>query len=226
MPSLKRFPPGRYLRRLREGHAAASPVPIVHGRSMTRGLVECLLILVSVGVGYLAAQYGEYRQERELAATVLRGLQREVESNLALLEPQIEVHERWEEALLHTDMSGDDRTAYEVMFASRPGAEVTLGVPLSSAAWNMAVTTGALRLFDYEVAVAVSEIYEYQLLMTERINTTVLASLYTPAVFDPGSNAIAVRMLWGSLAEVTGNEKFMRDLYRKHLATLQQATID
>jgi hypothetical protein len=109
------------------------------------------------------------------------------------------------------------------MFALRPGEDVTIGLPLNQAAWNTAVSTGALRLLEYDVAAALSEIYGYQTLMAENHNRLVGSALYNAGTFNPATRAESVRLLWGVMAEVAGNEQTLLALYRKHLPLLRQA---
>jgi hypothetical protein len=45
-------------------------------------LLEGAFIVVSVVLGFVTAQYGEYRSNRERARRALQNLQREIEQNL------------------------------------------------------------------------------------------------------------------------------------------------
>jgi hypothetical protein len=192
-------------------------------RGMVRWLVEAALILVSVAVGFGAAEFGQYRESRALERAVLAGVRAEVEANLAALEPLLVKHRQWQAALAGATASDTAKTAFDVLFVLRPDAGVTIGMPLKRAAWNTAVSSGALRLLDYDAAEAISEIYGYQELMVENHNRLVGAALYSPATFDPAMRQTAVRVLWGVLSEIAGNEAALRDLYVKHLPLLQSA---
>ena len=203
--------------------AAQQPVATRTDRAMVRWIVEAVLILVSVAVGFAASELGQYRESRALERAVLAGVREEVEVNLAELEPLLIKHREWQAALAGPTASDTAKTAFDVLFVLRPDAGVTIGVPLRRAAWNTAVSAGALRLMDYEVAAAISEIYGYEELMVENHNRLVGAALYSPATFDPATRQTAVRVLWGVLSEIAGNEAALRDLYVKHLPVLQAA---
>jgi len=205
---------------------AATPVQAPESRARrptSRVVVDALLILLSVGVGYAAAEIGDYREDRALAGFVLQNVLDEVEANAAVLDSLVAKHRQWQAALAADGAAEAGPSAYDVMFAVRPGADVTIGLPLKSAAWSTAVSTGALRLFDYEVAAALSEIYGYQDLMTANHNRIVTGALYSPAAFDPGARSQTVRLLWGVMAEVSGNEGALLSLYRRHLPLLRGA---
>jgi hypothetical protein len=194
------------------------------GKTAVHWIVESLLILVSVGVGFAAAEFREYRQNRELAATVLHGMREEVESNLAVLDPLLAKHRLWQQSLAGVDLSANTKAAFDILFESRPDPDVNIGVPLRRVAWDTAVSAGALKLLDYEVAAALSEIYGYQDVMSNNHNRIASAVLYTPATFDPASRAASVRLMWGVMAEIAGNELYLRDLYQKHLPLLKRVS--
>lgn len=189
-------------------------------------MIETMLILVSIGVGFAAAEFDDYREDRELAAVVLRNVRAEVEANAALLDSLVVQHRTWADALGEVDLARAGGSAYETLFVTRPDAGVTIGVPLKSAAWNTAVSTGALRLLEYDIAAAFSEIYGYQELMTENHNRFVASALYDRAAFDPATQRATVRLMHGIMSEIAGNEQVLLDLYRKHLPLLREATKD
>jgi hypothetical protein len=190
---------------------------------MVRWVVEAVLILVSVAVGFAASEFGQYREGQSLRRGVLEGVRHEVATNLVTLEPLIEKHRAWQKSLAEFRAREGPATAFEVLFDLRPDGGVTVGVPLKRAAWNTAVSSGALRLLDYRTAAAISEIYGYQDLMTENHNRLIAATLYAPATFDPASRTTAVRMLAGVLAEIAGNEGTLRALYVRNLPLLTGA---
>src|ERR1700754_120073 len=115
-------------------------------RSAARWVIDVLMILLSVAVGFAAAQYGEYRTNRGFKATVERSVRAEVERNLAVLEPMLAKHREWEAALKKVDTDRDRRPAYEILLDLRPNGGVSIGVPLEQAAWNTAVSSGVLKL--------------------------------------------------------------------------------
>lgn len=192
---------------------------------MSRFVAEAILILLSVAIGFAAAEFGDYREERRLSAFVRRNVVAEVEANAAVLEALLPKHRQWQTALAADNGNAPGTAAYEVMFALRPG-DVPIGLPLKRAAWSTAVSTGALRLLDYEVAEALSEIYAYQDIMTENHNRLVSSSFYSAQTFDPATRPQAIRLLWGVMAEISGNEETLLAMYHKHLPLLRAASQD
>jgi hypothetical protein len=192
-------------------------------RSIPRLVVEAMLILLSVAVGFIAAEFGDYREDRRLARFVLQNILSEVESNAQALDSLVIQHRAWQAALASPAATEAGQSGFDVMFALRPAEDVTIGLPLKQAAWNTAVSTGALRLLEYDVAAALSEIYAYQTLMSENHNRLVGTALYNAGTFNPATRAESVRLLWGVMAEVAGNEQTLLALYGKHLPLLRQA---
>ena len=62
------------------------------GRVVGPWLLEGIFIVVSVLLGFAAAQYGEDRDNRQLAHRALSSLQTELEFNLAAVEPYPAFH--------------------------------------------------------------------------------------------------------------------------------------
>ena len=204
---------------------APPPPPIIHDRpSNRRWRAEAVLVLASVLIGFAVSEFGQYRDERGLAESVLRGVLAEVEQNEAALATLEAQHSRWETAMSQADRRSGNRSAVDILLASRPSSTATIGVPLKRAAWQMAISSGALRLLDYEVASALSEIYSFQDLMAENHNRIVSSTLYSTAAFERNASDAALRMLQGVMSEIAGNEKALLDIYRKHLPLLRRAT--
>jgi hypothetical protein len=207
--------------------APQPPQGIVHERpSNRRWLFEAVLILASVLIGFAVSEFGQYRDERGLAASVLRGVRAEIEANEASLAKLEAQHTLWARAMAKADRTSGNRSAVEILLASRPSDDATIGVPLKRAAWQMATSSGALRLLEYDVAAAVSEIYSFQDLMVENHNRLVASALYSPASFDTKASDAALRMLLGVMSEIAGNEVALLDIYRKHLPLVRRAAAD
>jgi len=191
-------------------------------RPLGRWVAEVVLILVSVAVGFAAAQYGQARQDRALREAVLRGLLEEARSNIATLDTIHLRHKAWQQALEHVAPSNLRPTAIETMLAARPGM-TGIGVPLKRAAWSTAVSSGALRLIDYDIVAALSEIYDYQDHMTENHGRYISNAMYSTAAFDPGSRTAAIRQIAGVFGEISGNEVWLLGLYRTNLPAIERA---
>jgi hypothetical protein len=123
-------------------------------------LLEGFFIVVSVALGFGVAQYGEYRANRELTARVLTSLQAEIEYNLATLEPYIDIHRKWAEALAKERAATGSGSGIDLFMATRPElpAGLTTSVPiLRRAAWDATLSTGALLDYDL-VAVPIRDL--------------------------------------------------------------------
>ncbi len=130
-------------------------------------LREAILILVSVALGFGASEFSQYRQERGLARRVLQAVVQEVKQNEAELAGAAAKHREWEKALAGADPSTGDKAAFWLLIESRPQAAGSITVTLKSAAWQMVVSSGALRLMDFEVGQAISYVYSLQTALAE-----------------------------------------------------------
>ena len=196
------------------------------GKTPPQWLLEGLFIIVSVALGFGVAQYGEHRSNRELASRVLITLQGELEHNLAMLEPMVPVHRRWAEALGKADTSNASQSGLDVFFATRPPLPEDANSPfpfLRRSAWDAAMSGGALRLIDYDVAAALSEIYRVQEIATDNVDRLAKGALSTTATFDPASRVASVRLLWLTTLDIESAETTLLGLYRKHLPTIRAA---
>ena len=200
----------------------APPAP-AHERGRRQWLREAIVILVSVALGFAASEFGQYRQERGLARMVLRAVVDEVKQNEAELSIAAVRHREWEKALRSADPAATDKAAFWMLLESRPKDSGSITVALKSAAWQMTVSTGAMRLLDFEVGQAISDIYSTQALLTELHSRAVGQALWAPAAFDPAMRAASAKLIWAVMSEVTGNEQALVDLYRKHLPLLERA---
>lgn len=195
-------------------------------RTPPHWLLEGLFIVVSVALGFGVAQFGEDRNNRHLATRALASLQAELEHNLAILEPMVPIHRRWVEDLAKADTSKSSQSALDVYFATRPDLPADSKSPfpfLRRSAWDAAMSGGALRLIDYDVATALSEIYRLQEIATGNVERLANGALSSTAIFEPASRVSAVRLLWLTLADIQSAEAALLDLYRQHLPTIRGA---
>jgi len=196
------------------------------GKTPPQWLLEGLFIIVSVALGFAVAQYGEYRSNRELATRVLKSLQGEVEHNLAILEPMVPIHHKWVEALDKVDTSNSSQSGLDLYFATRPPLPEKVEAPfpfLRRSAWDAALSGGTLRLIDYDVAAALSEIYRVQEIATSNVDRLAEGALSTTATFDPTSRVASVRLLWLTTLDIESAETILLELYKKHLPTIRAA---
>jgi hypothetical protein len=203
--------------------SAPAPTPKTE-KPTVRFLLEGLLIVVSVALGFAVAQYGESRENHELADRVLKGLRAEVERNLAILEPQIAMHRKWLQALASVGPAKGGETARDVFLATWPGFnpyDIKSPFPLlTRGAWDAALSTGALRFIDYDVVAKLSQIYQWQ----ESLEAAVQKMPYsTPAFFDPANRTAAVQQLAFQINAIELTEGFLLAAYREHLPAIRAA---
>lgn len=185
-------------------------------------LLEGLLIVVSVALGFSLTQWGERRHDRELAQRMVLSVQAEVEYNRALVDRYIPIHRTWRDALDRHDRASGSGSAVDVLFDTRPSlpADMNTNVPvLRRAAWDTALSTGALRLVDYDVAAGISEIYSMQ-----EYASSLFPTLFDDAsFFDATMRAATIRLAQTNLRELTFAEESLFALYEKYLPVLREA---
>jgi hypothetical protein len=207
-------------------------VPTI-GKTVSHWLLEGLFIVISVALGFWVTQIREERQSHELAARVLKGLDAEVQYNLVTLEPFIDIQKKWIDAMGKLGSATDRQTGFPVcptsstacgvFFATRPDlGDIKTSFPIfRRAAWDTALSTGALRLVDYDLAAGLSEIYQMQELFRGNLDKVGLSSTDW---FDPASREAAVRKLYMAMVEVQYDERqLLLPLYRKYLPLIAGA---
>jgi hypothetical protein len=194
------------------------------GKTPVHWLLEGLLIVVSVALGFGVAQFRESRSNRELAARVLTGLQAEVEQNLATLEPQVARYRKWLEALAMAGTPKSHETGRDVFMATWPDLnlnDIKDPFPLPRrGAWDAALSTGALRFIDYEVAAGLSEIYQRQQSLESAVEKMPFAAT---SFFDPASREASVKQLAFQINAIELTEGFLVAAYRQYLPAIRAA---
>jgi hypothetical protein len=186
-------------------------------------LLEGLLIVVSVLLAFGLNGLRENQAERELTSRVLNGILAEIEYNLQVLEPYVPMHSQWMETLQKQEVLSGDQAALDVWFATRPAFPNGVATPFPSlrrSAWDAAVSGDALRLLDYDVTAALTDVYGSQELVTANIDRLAGGALSLPEVYDPAARDPSVRLLWLSLADIQFAESLLLSSYGKHLPTI------
>jgi hypothetical protein len=203
------------------------------GQTLGHWLLEGLFIAISVALGFWLTQVREERQNHELAARVLKGLELEVQYNLVTLEPFMDIQQKWLDAMEKLGATTDRQTGFPVcptsstacgvFFATRPNlGEIKTSFPIfRRAAWDTALSTGALRLVDYDLAAGLSEIYQMQDIFKSNLDQVGLSST---AWFDPAAREAAVRKQYMAMVELLYDERqLLLPLYRKYLPLITAA---
>jgi len=196
------------------------------GEPAIKWVFEGLLIVISVGLGFWVAQIGESRRDRDLAARALASLQAEVEHNVGLLEPMVPFHERWLGALAAVDGAAGTKSGFDVFQSLRPPIPKPAQAPftvLRRSSWDAAVSGGALRLIDYEVVAALSDIYRVQEIVADNVDRLASGALASADSFTPARRPETLRLLWLTLADITSAERALLELSRTHLPALRSA---
>jgi hypothetical protein len=189
-------------------------------------LREGLFIVVSIGLAFAVDEYRERRANRDLASRALASIGSELEHNLAQIEPFVDVHRRWADALAGANTSHGGQSAIDIYIAVRPrlpeGARANFPTQVRRVAWDAALSTGALRFIDYDLVAAVSEIYAMQDYYGDTARQ-LGSAVYAEPAMDPGTSAIAVRQLTVTMREVVFAEELLIDLYRRQLPVVRAA---
>ena len=195
----------------------------VSSQTVSRLAVESGLIVISVVLGFAVSEWRQASSDRQLADRVLRNVRIEIEHNLTRVEERLSRHQRMIQAFGSVELSDDRQSGFDVMLATlnKLGGGMDLA-PLRQGAWDAAVSAGALRLMDYDVASALSEIYGAQAHLIRM--TDHLYVVYQPTTFERGKQRESVQMLHTLLMEVENSLKALLDLYQKHLPQLRAAT--
>jgi hypothetical protein len=192
-------------------------------RSGSRLVFESALVVLSIVLGFTVSEWRQASADRDLATRMLRNVRTEIEHNLARIEARLPRHQKMIAGIASADVSDSRMSAWDVIFAKlkEHGGGLDVAV-LPEAAWDAAVSTGALRLIEYDIAAALSEIYGGQALLMRAVDH--LFDSYQPAIFEAGKQREGVQMFHWLLIEIEGSERAVRDLYRKHLPKIQAAT--
>ena len=211
-----------------ETPAPPAPPRVRISKTALHWILEGLFIVVGVVLGFAVAEYGQSRQDDELAARVLHALAQEVEFNLKALEPIEDKHQRWLTNLNRwiTDPSRrKGNTGRHAFIETLPDFEkmtTTNFEPpfptLRRVAWDTAVSTGALRLIEYDVAAALSEIYAWQEALPFDSIPSSEISFYDPAYTVPSALQLSF-----ALDAIAISERELIALCRKHLPTIRAA---
>jgi hypothetical protein len=203
------------------------------GKALGHWLLEGLFIVLSVALGFWVTQIREEHQNHELAVRVLNGVEAEVQSNIATLEPFIDVQQKWLDAMGRLGAATDRQTGFPVcpmsstacgvFFATRPDlGDLKTSFPIfRRAAWDTALSTGALRLLDYDLAAGLSEIYQTQDAFRGNLEKLGVSSTDW---FDSGARDAAARKLYMGMVELQYDERqLLLPLYRKYLPIIAAA---
>lgn len=195
------------------------------GKSALPWLLEGLLIVFSVVLGFWVSQLQGARAERDTAARVLVSVHEEIERNAALLAPYVGMHGAWTDALKKEAAESGTQSAFDVFMRVRPPLPAN-GTPfpvLRRSAWDAALAGGTIRLLDHEIAAALSGVYRWQQVVEDNVQRLARGPFVAASTFDPASRTPSLRMLWLTMADIQTSEEFLAAEYRRHAPALRAA---
>ncbi len=197
---------------------AAPAAPARPGRTRGALLLESALIVFSVLLGFALSEWREHVRERALARDVIANTRLEIGENLETLRRMRPTHiemARRLRAAADRDTAG---TAFDAFYAAFP--EGGIGMSLRDAAWQTAVSTGALRLLDYEDAALLSATYDVQRTTLVSTQQRISDRFLSPQNFDPAMRRAMVLTHHMLLVELTGQEGHLIEVYQRALREL------
>ena len=189
----------------------------------SRIVFESALIVLSVLLGLALNDWQDRRRERELTEAALTNFRREIATNLATVrrvQPRHRLLATKFDSASHVPRAGEN--AFMAFAAVVPNEGVGTE-PLSDVAWETAVSTGALRLMNYDQASAVSEVYLVQRTALGETLHLLSDRFLSPQNFDPASRATMLQTHRMLLSELAGQETYLIGLYEKTLTRLGPA---
>jgi hypothetical protein len=182
-------------------------------RSPLRVALESLLIVVSVLLAFGLNEWRMQRADSQLARNVIDGLYREIEANRALLETMQPQHAQLAEKLagLPPEAVGG-RSAFAVVFESRVDGGSLINPP-AEAAWQTALSTGALRLLDYETVSILSRVYLGQRDAVGRTSERIADLAFDARMFDPDVGRETTQVFMALMNELASQEAHLLNEY-------------
>jgi hypothetical protein len=202
---------------------ATVPVPPQKHRLNPRFRFEAILIVLSVLLGFGVSEWRQAQVDQELAERVQQNLRTEIAYNRARLEEILPQHQQRKELIGSADVSNPELSGWDVILATLAQAGGGVSRPeLRKGAWDAAVSTGALRLLEYELVAELSEIYAAQ----DAMNATFGMSLtmYQPDTFRPGLQREIVQVFIWTLEELINSEIDLLRQYESHLQVDDEAS--
>jgi len=184
-------------------------------------LVESLLIVLSVALGFAVTQWQDRRRDAALAAEATANFRREITQNLRALQRAQPKHvalvKRLEQEAT-TPHPGE--TAFDALVRVRHEIDSTAVPVLGDAAWETATSTGALRLLGYERAARLSETYLIQRGQLVQTLLRIEERASAPESFTPAAREPMLRVYALLFAEVEGGERYLIGVYGETLKQL------
>jgi hypothetical protein len=195
------------------------------GKAALPWLLEGLLIVFSVVLGFWVSQLQSARADRELATRVLTSVQDEIAYNVTLLDPYVGLHGTWTDRLKQEAAETGTQAAFDIFMRTRPPlpAGSTPFPVLRRSAWDGALAGGAIRLLDHDVAAALSEVYRRQQIVDDNIQRLARGAFGAATTFDPANRTPSLRLLWLTMLDIQTAEASLAASYRRHAPAVRAA---
>jgi len=173
------------------------------------------LIVLSVLLGFGVSEWRQVRADRGLADRVVDNLHAEIEHNRSELDRVLPRHRQILDLIVTADTADSALSGWDVILGVLQQAGGGLTPPtLRQGAWDAAVSTGALRLLDYELVAGLSEIYQQQSTATEFYRRTM--GSYEPMMFETGRQSETVQAFRWMVVELVNFESDLLDTYARY----------
>ena len=193
-----------------------------------RALVEGVLIVFAVVLGFIVNEWREDVAHRRAADAAMARVVAEVETNIAALEAVVGYHETVVErigarlAAIETgDAAADGVLFDEVMGVMNRGVNAP---GLSSFAWEHAQQHGRLDILPYEQVAAVARVYEMQANGVSATWRQIVELLFAgPEIMRGEDLRPSLRFTQIGFAELASQERFLISQYEHLLEELGEA---
>lgn len=174
-------------------------------KELKRLLIESALIVFSVLFALFINRLAENQKTQQQKQIALERIVQEMQKNRVMIDSAENLHR--EVLVRRQQAAANERDSLRSTLARRGYFDrEVLGILLGrrtflpeipkNTSWNAALTTGIIAEFDYEVVAALTEVYDFQKLMTEEILASVLEIFYAPVVEEEIKtiNTLSVRL--------------------------------
>ena len=179
--------------------------------SPARLLAEFVLIVLSILVAFGVEDFREDRAEDELRTLALSNIRAELEHNISALDVVMPYHGEVAASIME---KVQDRRNWEGRRGFEVGPEFApngvQGPDLRTTAWETALSTGAVALFEYTLSQRIARVYDAQRRGVDATIERMVDHVFTLSTFRSDETE-AVLMLIGALAgELHAQERDLR----------------
>lgn len=161
-------------------------------------IAEAVLIILSISLGLMANEWRIASENKKEALIALEFIKEEMQTNYNKIEAVLPYHEQMRDAfavLMNRALTTNETISAADMVKAMPDGFTTPLISRNS--WELANQTGAVNHMDFELAKALSQVYDLQAFYQKKVdligeNVYVAGNLDTK---DQGATAIALGLL-------------------------------